>query len=138
MGSGYFSIYCLNLLFVVFQLSLIIIFFLLRLIILIVNVIYILELYLRIFFESVPKINFSRTELVFQPGFWKYCQPKVTQIIFGLAFQVHGQCGFWSSNYKKLCDKLHWRHLLLFFSLYFFLFSHKAKAEKDGISMTLF
>ena len=106
------------------------IFFLLRLIILIVNVIYILELYLRIFFESVPKVNFSRAELIFQPGFWEYCQPKVTQVIFGLAFQVHGRCGFWPSNYKNLCEEFHWRHLFLFSSLYFFSFHTKLRLRK--------
>lgn len=106
------------------------IFFLLRLVTLIVNVIYILELYLRIFFESVPKINFSRAESIFQPGFWEYCQPKVTQIIFGLALQVHGQCGFWPSNYKNLCEEFHWRHLFLFYSLYIFSFHTKLRLKK--------
>lgn len=34
---------------------------------------YLRTISLRIFFESMPKINFSGAELIFLPGFWEHC-----------------------------------------------------------------
>lgn len=91
---------------------------------------YLRTLSLRIFFESVPKINCSRVNVIFLPSFWEEYPERVTQITLDLGFLY--TWAVWLLALKSWEGRFVWR--LLIGDIYF-PFHTKLRLRKSSISM---